>query len=83
MLLPSTDGFQRLSALGYTPARASAQAALAQSVERLTRNEKVWGSIPQGGSNNLLAGLAPPLFELLTIIHTQVTLSTVPNNTLM
>ena len=25
-------------------------AALAQSAERLTRNEKVWGSIPQGGS---------------------------------
>lgn len=25
-------------------------AALAQLVEHLTRNEKVWGSIPQGGS---------------------------------
>lgn len=32
-------------------------AALAQSAERLTRNEKVWGSIPQGGS--LAAGLGP------------------------
>ena len=28
----------------------SRQAALAQSVERLTRNEQVCGSIPQGGS---------------------------------
>ena len=29
---------------------AGATAALAQSVERLTRNEKVGGSIPPGGS---------------------------------
>ena len=33
---------------GHRPGNA----ALAQSVERLTRNEKVKGSIPLGGSNN-------------------------------
>ena len=33
---------------GYSPGNA----ALAQSVERLTRNEKVKGSIPLGGSKN-------------------------------
>ena len=34
-----------------------AQAALAQSVERLTRNEKVDGSIPSGGSRCVLVDL--------------------------
>jgi hypothetical protein len=33
------------------PGRLIGRAALAQSVEHLTRNEKVWGSIPQGGSH--------------------------------
>jgi hypothetical protein len=32
------------------PPLPSGCAALAQLVEHLTRNEKVWGSIPQGGS---------------------------------
>ena len=34
--------------------RACVNAALAQSAERLTRNEKVEGSIPSGGSNTSL-----------------------------
>jgi len=44
--------WQRPREKGTTDERldSSAVAALAQSVEHLTRNEKVWGSIPQGGS---------------------------------
>ena len=41
----------RVSYLAVRPARkSSVHAALAQSAEHLTRNEKVKGSIPLGGS---------------------------------
>src|SRR5450830_547134 len=47
--------------------RGGAAAALAQSVERLTRNEKVKGSIPLGGSTRNGPSLArqPPAHPVL------------------